>query len=210
VKGMIESVLNGADMVVGDRLSGGAYAKENKRYFHGFGNSLVRSLVNVLFKSDLKDIMSGYRVFSRDFVKNYPVLIDGFQLETDMTIFALDRKFVIHEEPIGYRDRPTGSVSKLNTYTDGAKVLFVIFNLFRYYRPFLYFSSASFVLFILGLYVGAPVIVEFVETHYVAKFPSAILAVALILLAALSFMCGVILDALKRSNMESFELHMKK
>jgi len=209
VKGMIDAVREGADMVVGDRLSSGAYAKENKRNFHGFGNSLVRSLVNILFKSDLKDIMSGYRVFSRDFVKNYPILVGGFQLETDMTIFALDRDFVIREMPIDYRDRPTGSVSKLNTYTDGAKVLLVIFNLFRYYRPFPYFFSISIAFSLIGLCVGVPVVIGYLETGLVPKLPSAVLSVAFILLAALSFMCGIILDAVKRSGMESFELGMK-
>jgi glycosyltransferase involved in cell wall biosynthesis len=199
-----------ADILVGDRLSNGTYANENKRNFHGFGNDLVRSLVNFLFKSKLRDIMSGYRVFSRDFVKNYPVLVGGFQLETDMTIFALDRNFVIREIPIVYRDRPAGSVSKLNTFSDGMKVLLVIFNLFRYYRPFLYFSILSSTFLLAGLAVGMPVVFEFFETQYITKVPSAILAVALVLLSAFSFMCGVILDALRQSGRESFELGMKK
>jgi glycosyltransferase involved in cell wall biosynthesis len=209
-KMIVEAEEKKADMLVGDRLSNGTYANENKRNFHGFGNDLVRSLVNFLFKSKLRDIMSGYRVFSRDFVKNYPVLVGGFQLETDMTIFALDRNFVIREIPIVYRDRPAGSVSKLNTFSDGMKVLLVIFNLFRYYRPFLYFSILSSTFLLAGLAVGMPVVFEFFETQYITKVPSAILAVAFVLLSAFSFMCGVILDALRQSGRESFELGMKK
>jgi glycosyltransferase involved in cell wall biosynthesis len=210
VRDMLVAIRDGADMVVGDRLSNGTYSQENKRNFHGFGNSLVRILVNIIFKSRLKDIMSGYRVFSRDFVKNYPVLVGGFQLETDMTIFSLDRDFVIREIPIVYRDRPKGSFSKLNTFSDGMKVLLVIFNLFRYYRPFIYFSITSGILIFIGVLVGFPVIVEYIETSYIAKVPSAILAVAFVILGALAFVCGVILDAVKYSNKESFELNMKK
>ncbi len=207
---MVFEVENGNDMVVGDRLSNGTYANENKRSFHGFGNNLVRSLVNILFKSNLKDIMSGYRVFSRDFVKNYPVLVGGFQLETDMTIFALDRNFAIREIPIAYRDRPNGSISKLNTYSDGIKVIATIFNLFRYYRPFLYFSLFSIIFLLLGIIVGTPVILEYIELKYIYKVPSATLASGLILLSALSFLCGIILDAVKRSNKEALEMNMKK
>ena len=210
VKKLIGEVENGADMAVGDRLSNGTYANENKRSFHGFGNNLVRRLVNFLFKSNLKDIMSGYRVFSRDFVKNYPVLVGGFQLETDMTIFALDRNFVIREVPIVYRDRPVGSVSKLNTFTDGTKVLLVIFNLFRSYRPFFFFSFLAFLLILLGVAVGFPVLEEFLKTKFISKVPSAILASSFILLGSFSFFCGLILDALRHNNQESFELVMKK
>ena len=199
-----------ADMVVGDRLSNGIYAKENKRGFHNFGNSLVKKMVNVFFRSNLKDIMSGYRVFSRNFVKNYPVLVGGFQLETDMTIFALDRKFVIGELPIEYRDRPAGSVSKLNTFSDGAKVITIIFNLFRYYRPFLYFSIIASLFILAGLIIGLPVVLEYIETSYILKIPSAILASGLIIIGLISFICGVILDAIRRMGREMFELNMKK
>lgn len=207
---MIGAIGDGADMVVGDRLSNGTYDKENKRSFHGFGNMLVRWLVNMLFKADLRDIMSGYRVFSRAFVKHYPVLVGGFQLETDMTIFALDRDFVIREVPVGYRDRPKGSVSKLNTYSDGARVLLVIFNLFRYYRPLPYFTWLAAVFLVAGLVAGVPVVVEFIGTAYVTKVPSAVLAVAFVLLSALSFMSGIILDAVRRSDAEAFERGMKR
>jgi glycosyltransferase involved in cell wall biosynthesis len=199
-----------ADMVVGDRLSNGTYAQENKRGFHNFGNALVKNMVNLFFKSNLKDIMSGYRVFSKKFVKNYPILVGGFQLETDMTIFALDRKFTIKEVPIIYRDRPEGSVSKLNTYSDGFKVIMVIFNLFRYYRPFLYFSLFALLFVIIGLVTGLPVVLEYLKTSYISRVPSAILASGLMILGVLSLVCGLILDAIKRLNDEVSELNMKE
>lgn len=199
-----------ADMVVGDRLSNGTYGKENKRGFHNFGNLLVKNLVNFFFHAELKDIMSGYRVFSRQFVKNYPVLVGGFQLETDMSIFALDKKFLIKEYPIIYRDRPKGSVSKLNTYSDGLRVLMVIFNLIRYYRPFFYFSIVSIVLVLVALFVGVPVIVEYFATGYIKKVPSAIFSSGLMITAALLLVSGIILDAVKRSNDETFEINIKK
>lgn len=202
--------VDGVDLAVGDRLTNGRYAQENKRGFHNFGNALVRSLVNLLFKAKLKDIMSGYRAFSKDFVKNYPVLVDGFQIETDMTVFALDNNFVMSEIPIEYRDRPVGSFSKLNTLSDGTKVLVTIFNLFRYYKPFIFFSSLSLFFVGMGLLVGLPVIEEFIKTQYVLKVPSAILATALIISGILSFIAGVILDAIRHSSREIFELGMKK
>jgi hypothetical protein len=164
----------------------------------------------MFFNSQLKDIMSGYRVFSRKFVKNYPVLVDGFQLETDMTIFALDKKFIIREVPIEYRDRPAGSVSKLNTYVDGFKVIMIIFNLIRYYRPLFYFSIVASILVIMGLILGVPVVIEYLETSYISKVPSAILASGLMILSMIAFVCGVILDAIKRLSNEIFELNMKK
>jgi glycosyltransferase involved in cell wall biosynthesis len=198
------------DIVVGDRLSNGTYAQENKRGFHNFGNALVKNMVNLFFKSNLKDIMSGYRVFSKKFVKNYPILVGGFQLETDMTIFALDRKFTIREVPIIYRDRPEGSVSKLNTYSDGFKVIMVIFNLFRYYRPFLYFSLFALLFAITGLVIGLPVVLEYLKTSYISKVPSAILASGLMILGVLSLVCGLILDAIKRLSDEVSELNMKE
>lgn len=198
------------DIVVGDRLSNGTYAQENKRGFHNFGNALVKNMVNLFFKSNLKDIMSGYRVFSKKFVKNYPILVGGFQLETDMTIFALDRKFTIREVPIIYRDRPEGSVSKLNTYSDGLKVVIVIFNLFRYYRPFLYFSLFALLFAITGLVIGLPVVLEYLKTSYISKVPSAILASGLMILGVLSLVCGLILDAIKRLSDEVSELNMKE
>lgn len=199
-----------ADMVVGDRISNGTYGNENKRGFHDFGNALVRYLVNVFFRARLKDIMSGYRVFSRRFVKSYPILVGGFQLETDMTIFALDKDFLIKEVSIVYRDRPVGSQSKLNTYQDGMRVMLIIFNLLRYYRPLFFFLVISLVFLVGGLFVGMPVVKEFLSTHYIHKVPSAILASGLVVLSMLSFVCGVILDAIKRTSDEQFELSLKK
>lgn len=209
-KYLIEKMIDtGADMVVGDRLTSGGYRKENKRSFHNFGNLLVRNLVNMIFGSNLKDIMSGYRIFSRDFVKNYPVLVGGFQLETDLTIFALDKKFTVLEVPVDYKDRPRGSESKLNTFSDGFKVIKIIFNLFRYYRPFLFFSILSILFFLLGLIIGIPVINEFIETSYVKKIPSSILSVGLMLFGLMFFVCGLILDSIKRMEIEFFNVRLK-
>lgn len=207
---LLDLAVTGMDMVIGDRLSNGIYTKENKRNFHDFGNNLVLFLINRLYKVHLKDIMSGYRVFSRRFVKSYPVLCEGFQLETDMTIFALSRKLKIVEAPILYRDRPLGSESKLNTFSDGFKVLLTIFNLYRYFYPLRYFSSVSVIFFVAGLVTGIPVTVEFLETHYITKVPSAILASGLIILAIVTFYSGLILDSINKSDQEDFEREYKK
>lgn len=206
----IKAVEGGADMVVGDRLSNNTYTQENKRPFHEFGNNLVRWFVNKIFRTNLKDIMSGYRCFSRRFVKNYPVLPEGFQVETDMTIFAQYRHFSIQEIPIKYRDRPEGSVSKLNTYSDGLKVIIAIFNLYRYYFPFKFFTIISTLFLLLGISIGVPVIVEYISFHYVFKVPSAILASGLIILSALFFISGVILDSIRHGNKELFEISIRK
>lgn len=206
---LLEKAYEGYDMVVGDRISNNFYSKENKRIFHDFGNNLVIWFVNKLFKANLKDIMSGYRCFSKRFVKSYPVLPQGFQIETDMTIFALYRFFSIKEIPVEYRDRPKGSVSKLNTYSDGLKVLLTIFNLYRYYFPFKFFSIVSSILLFTGLVVGFPVIVEYIDFKYVYKTPSAVLASSLVILSFLSFISGVILDSVKHSNKELFEIITK-
>ncbi len=200
---------NGADLVVGDRLSNGTYAKENKRGFHDFGNNLVLFLINRLFGVGLRDIMSGYRVFSRRFVKLYPVLCEGFQLETDMTIFALSRRLAVAEVPIQYRDRPAGSQSKLNTYSDGFRVLMTIFNLYRFFYPLRYFSVVSAIFGLIGLAVGLPVIIEFIHTAYIEKVPSAVLASGLMILAIISFSSGLILDSLNKKDQEDFERNLK-
>ena len=208
VEGLITPVLEGkADMVIGDRLSS-TYYTENKRPFHNFGNSLVKGLINFLFKSDLNDIMTGYRSFSRKFVKCMPVMSDGFQIETEMTIFALTNNMQVVNVPITYRDRPEGSESKLNTFSDGFKVLLTLFNLFKDNRPFLFFGSISIVIFIIGLLIGIPVIDEFIKTAYITKVPSAILAAALMLNAFLMFSVGIILDAIKNQKRYLFECHM--
>lgn len=208
VEGLIAPVLEGkADMVIGDRLSS-TYYTENKRPFHNFGNSLVKGLINFLFKSDLNDIMTGYRSFSKKFVKCMPVMSDGFQIETEMTIFALTNNMQVVNVPITYRDRPEGSESKLNTFSDGFKVLLTLFNLFKDNRPFLFFGSISIVIFIIGLLIGIPVINEFIKTAYITKVPSAILAAALMLNAFLMFSVGIILDAIKNQKRYLFECHM--
>ncbi len=208
VEGLITPVLEGkADMVIGDRLSS-TYYTENKRPFHNFGNSLVKGLINFLFKSDLNDIMTGYRSFSKKFIKCMPVMSDGFQIETEMTIFALTNNMQVVNVPITYRDRPEGSESKLNTFSDGFKVLLTLFNLFKDNRPFLFFGSISIVIFIIGLLIGIPVINEFIKTAYITKVPSAVLAAALMLNAFLMFSVGIILDAIKNEKRYLFECHM--
>lgn len=208
VEGLIAPVLEGkADMVIGDRLSS-TYYTENKRPFHNFGNSLVKGLINFLFKSDLNDIMTGYRSFSKKFVKCMPVMSDGFQIETEMTIFALTNNMQVVNVPITYRDRPKGSESKLNTFSDGYKVLLTLFNLFKDNRPFLFFGCLSLIIFILGLVVGIPVIDEFIKTAYITKVPSAILAAALMINSFLLMSVGIILDAIKNQKRYLFECHM--
>lgn len=210
IKALISEAMAGADMVVGDRLSNGTYEKENKRGFHNFGNNLVLFLINRLYGTGLRDIMSGYRVFSKRFVRTYPALCEGFQLETDMTIFALSRKLSIAEVPIVYRDRPKGSQSKLNTYSDGFKVIMAIFNLYRFFHPFRYFTSIAGVFFLASIFIGTPVIVEFFATHFITKIPSAVLASGLMILAITTFSSGLILDSLNKSGQEEFERELKR
>ena len=195
-----------ADMTIGDRLSNGTYAEENKRGFHGFGNNLVRLLVNHLYQGNYQDIMTGYRGFNRLFVKNFPVLSSGFEIETELSIHSLDKRFKLVEVPITYHDRPEGSESKLNTFSDGFKVLCMIFNLFKDYKPLIFFSLVTLFFFILGLIVGVPVVTEFAETGFIAKMPSAILATGFMILAALSFALGFILDTIVRQNRMQYEL----
>ncbi|MGP4077104.1 glycosyltransferase family 2 protein [Halobacillus sp. K22] len=199
-----------ANMVIGDRLSNGTYVEENKRKFHNFGNNMVRGLINFLYKSDLKDIMTGYRAFDRLFVKSMPVMSPGFEIETEMTIHTLDKRFIIKEIPIEYKDRPEGSESKLNTLSDGYKVVNKIFTLFKEYKPMLFFSFWSVLLLVLGLIAGIPVIVEFVNTGFIDKIPSAILAVGLVILSVLSFACGLILDTVAANFKKQFEWELNK
>ena len=197
-------------MCIGDRLSNGTYQKENKRPFHEFGNNLVKKSINVLFKTDLKDIMTGYRVFNKKFVKNMPVMTNKFEIETEMSLYALDKGFVIKEIPILYRDRPAGSVSKLNTVSDGLKVLKTIFKMYKDYKPLRFFSYIAIILFLIGLIVGLPVIVEFFKTRYITKVPSAILATGLVTLSVIIGQCGVILDTVVRLNRENYQLSLLK
>lgn len=199
-----------ANLVIGDRLSNGTYFDENKRQFHGFGNNLVKGLINKLYKSNITDIMTGYRGFDRLFVKSMPVTSPGFEIETEMSIHALDNRFLIKEVPIDYRDRPEGSESKLNTISDGAKVLRMIFTLFKDYKPMLFFSVWAALFLLLGLAVGTPVIMEYVQTSFISKVPSAILAVGFVLLAMLSFACGLILDTVAGTHRKNYELQLNR
>jgi len=208
---LIKPVIGGsAEMVVGDRLSKGYYAAQNKRSFHNFGNHLVRKLVNMCFNSKLKDIMSGYRIFSRLFAKNVPILSDGFEVETEMTIRCLDRKLEIIEIPVEYRDRPAGSYSKLNTIRDGFRVLKTIFIILKDYRPLFFFGSISLVLFILGLITGTPVLLEFLRTRYITHVPLSILATGLMLTSGLSLTCGFILDTLVAHERQRNEVDLMR
>ncbi len=200
---LIDPITTGeADMVIGDRLSNGSYVSENKRPFHHVGNRMVRGLINWLFHTKLQDIMTGYRVFNRTFVKNIVVMSEGFEIETEMTLSALDKQFRIVEVPIDYRDRPEGSESKLNTFRDGIRVLKTVFWIFKDYRPLLFFSSLALWFFVCGLAVGTPVIIEYVAAHYIWKVPSAILAVGFMVLATISLTSGLILDTIVRHHRE--------
>lgn len=176
-------------MVIGDRLSNGTYKKENKRRFHDFGNSLVKKAINSLFKSNLKDIMTGYRVFNKIFVKNMPVLSKGFEIETEMSLYALDKRFIIKEIPITYRDRKEGSFSKLNTISDGIKVVRKIISMYKDYKPRVFFFAIALIFIILGIAVGIPVILEYFKTRYISKLPSAVLATGLVTLGIIIAQC---------------------
>ena len=206
---LIQPIVDGAaEMVVGDRLSSRSYHRENKRLFHEFGNGLVLYLINRLFKADLNDIMTGYRAFSHFFVKNCPVMSDGFEIETELTLHALDKKLDISEISIQYKDRPKGSSSKLNTYLDGIRILKTIFRLFKNYKPFIFFSILAAFTAFFGLVVGIPPILEYIEESYVYKVPSAILAAALETVAILLFAVGLTLDTLVTQNKEAYELKL--
>ena len=207
---MCDKVLrDGADMVVGDRLSS-TYFTENKRPFHNFGNSLVRSLINRLFKSDIRDIMTGYRAFSYRFVKTFPVLSRAFEIETEMTIHAVDKNLNVANVVVDYRDRPEGSESKLSTYSDGAKVLGTIARLFKNYRPFPFFTAIAGVLMLIGLCFFIPVLVSFFRTGLVERFPTLIVSCFIMLTAVLCFFSGVILSTLVAQERQGFELTLNR
>lgn len=202
---MCNLVLEGkADMVIGDRLSS-TYFTENKRPFHNIGNKLVRGLINHLFKAKVKDIMTGYRAFSYEFVKTFPVLSRGFEIETEMTIHALDKNLKILEIPVSYRDRPEGSVSKLNTYSDGLKVLTIIIRLFKEYRPMLFFSIFSLLFLAIAVIFGVPVFVEYFQTGLVPRFPTLIFAGVMLIISILLFICGLILEIIVKKHRQLFE-----
>ena len=206
---LIEPVANGqADMAIGDRLTNGTYQKENKRHFHEFGNNLVKKAINIAFKTNLKDIMTGYRVFNKIFVKTMPVMSPNFEIETEMSLHALDKKFIIKEVPIVYRDRPEGSESKLNTVSDGIKVMKTIITMFKDFKPRQFFWIIALVFAIIGLIVGMPVIVEYIKTGFITKVPSAILATGIMTFAIIIAQCGVILATVVKQNKEKYELEL--
>ncbi|WP_049723061.1 glycosyltransferase family 2 protein [Gilvimarinus polysaccharolyticus] len=205
---LIQPVAQGhADMVVGDRHSGGQYSSENKRLFHSFGNTLVQWLVNRLFGASLVDIMSGYRVFNRTFVKSYPILVEGFQVETDMTLHSLHRRMRIIEIPVAYRDRPVGSESKLNTFADGARVIFTIAQILRYYRPLIFFMTLSFIFAAAGFIAALPVFHDWITERYIHHVPLAVLAAAFEIVAFLLLAVALILDSITHHEKMRTELH---
>lgn len=195
-----------ADMVIGDRLSNGTYFNENKRAFHDFGNNLVKNSINYLYKAQIKDVMTGYRGFNRLFVKSFPVMSSGFQIETEFTIHALDKHFKLVEVPIDYRDRPEGSESKLDTFSDGLKVLLTILKMCKDYKPLLFFSAFSLIFCLLGLVFGIPVINEFIHTGFITKIPSSVLASGLMIFALLLLVTGLILDTVVTNAKKEYEL----
>lgn len=207
-KEMCDLILSGkADMVIGDRLSS-TYFTENKRPFHNLGNKMVRFLINKLFKNNVKDIMTGYRAFSYEFVKSFPVLSKGFEIETEMTIHSVDKNFKLIEVPVTYRDRPEGSVSKLNTYSDGIKVLKTIATLFKEYKPQAFFNLVAILFLLLGLIFGIPVLCEYFETGLVPRFPTLISSGVAVLIAILMWITGIILQVINKKHKELYELYL--
>ena len=195
------------DMVIGDRLSS-TYFEENDRPFHNVGNKMVRWLINVFFSSDLKDIMTGMRAFSFDFVKSFPIISKEFEIETEMSVFALMNNFSIEEIPIDYRDRVEGSESKLNTYRDGYKVLRMIFTLVRNQRPLFFFTTASLILLIIAAIYFFPILFKYFSSGYVLRIPTLIVISTVVIVAALTFFTGAILHVIKRQNDAQLENHL--
>lgn len=206
---MVQMVLErGSDMVVGDRLSS-TYFMENKRPFHNFGNSLVRKMINIIFNTDIKDIMTGYRAFSYSFVKSFPVISKGFEIETEMSIHAVDKNMLVENVVIDYRDRPQGSESKLNTFSDGAKVLRTIVRLFRDYKPMSFFGILAGILALIAILFFIPVFVEFTRTGLVSRFPTLFMCGFTMLAAIQSFFAGMILQTMKMKNLQDFEMELQ-
>lgn len=203
---MIKPILeNKADMVVGDRLSNLTYKNENKRSFHNLGNGLVKFLINKIFNANLSDIMTGYRAFNKTFVKNTPILAPAFEVETELTLHALDKRFRILEIPINYKDRPEGSFSKLNTFKDGFKVLNTILWIFKDYKPFTFFMFFGSIFFMMGALFGLLPIIEFLRYHFVYRLPMAILASGLMIVSILCVAIGLILDTVAKHSRLNFE-----
>ncbi len=204
---LLAPLVNGeADMVVGDRLSNGSYRAQNDRAFHGFGNNLVRWLIKHIYGFEFRDVMTGYRAFNRVFAKTMPIISKGFEIETELSIHAVDKGWRICEVPVTYRDRPEGSSSKLSTFSDGMKVLKTIMSLFKDYKPMALFSWIAIALVIIGLVTGAPVVAEYAETGLVPRLPTAILALAFVLTGLLSFVSGLILDTVVNGTRKEYEL----
>lgn len=207
---MVKLVLEkNTDMVIGDRLSS-TYFKENKRPFHNFGNSIVRNSINFFFKSNIKDIMTGYRAFSYEFVKTFPILSNGFEIETEMSIHAIDKNMSMENVVIEYRDRPSGSESKLSTYSDGIKVIFTIIRLYRTYKPMHFFGIISLLLAILSMALFIPVFISFLNTGIVAQFPTLIVSGFIMIAAIQSFFSGLILQTILHKNRQDFELTLNQ
>ncbi len=209
VHSLLEPVLSGkADMVVGDRLSSKAYDRENTRRFHGFGNRLIRWLINKQYRTDCKDILSGYRVFSRFFVSNFPVMSDGFEIETELTLHTLDKKIDLIEIPINYKERPAGSESKLNTFSDGFKIIKTIAFFFKNYKPLHFFGLLALFAALMGFVFGIFPVIEYFQYHYVYKLPLAVLAASLEIMAMLLLSIGLILDTSVKQHREQIELRI--
>ena len=200
---------NGVDMVIGDRLSS-TYFEENKRPFHNLGNRMVRGLINKIFKSNIRDIMTGYRAFSYNFVKTFPILSKGFEIETEMTIHAIDKNFTLKEIPVQYRDRPEGSVSKLNTYKDGARVIKTIAILFEEYKPALFFNTIAACIFIISLILAIPVFIEYFKTGLVPRFPTLIVAGIMLVISLLLSVSGIILQVIVKKHKQLFEIMLNQ
>ena len=208
-KEMCQLVEEGADMVIGDRLSS-TYFTENKRPFHNDGNRLVRFLINKIFNKNIHDIMTGYRALSHTFVKNFPIISRNFEIETEMTIHALDKNFLIRELKINYRDRQEGSVSKLNTYLDGMKVVSTIFMMFRDYRPLKFFTIISALLLLIAIAMFVPVFIEYMQTGLVPRFPTLIVSGFIGIASLLTFFCGVVLEVITKKHKQLYELMLLK
>ncbi len=205
---MVDLVLEkGMDMVIGDRLST-TYLTQNKRPFHNLGNMTVKNMVNKIFHGDVTDIMTGYRAFSPLFIKSFPVLSAGFEIETEMTIHALDKKLHLCSVPVEYRDRPDGSVSKLSTYSDGFKVIKTILLLFRDYRPLAFFGIFAGIFALVGIGLFIPVFVEYAQTGLVPRFPTLIVSTVFFILAMLSLVCGLILETVAKKHRQLFEVNL--
>ena len=207
---LVEPILSeNMDMVIGDRLSS-SYFLENKRKFHNFGNILMKKLINTIFKSNVNDIMTGYRSFSRRFVKTYPCTSKGFEVETEMTIYAIDKNLNIKNVVIKYKDRIGNSPSKLNTISDGFKVIFTFFKYFALYKPFLFFNIIAIMILLLASILIIPILVEFSRTHLVPRFPTLIVSGFLYIISVQCFFTGTILELINQNNRQEYEYKLLK